>query len=125
MSIASEAMFYPAPPVIEVPAEIPTPKRPLGPFGQFLDNFGNRLVYSYDSTTSTARISLSSDVELDTTVSRSIKRRSEENMLLGLDDDSLLMDSSKTWEIFDQNELESKKRQKREREDLDLLGIDS
>jgi hypothetical protein len=46
-------------------------------------------------------------------------------MLLGLDDDSLLMDSSKTWEIFDQNELESKKRQKREREDLDLLGIDS
>jgi hypothetical protein len=121
----SQANFYPAPPLVEMPkATAEAPRRALGELGQFLEKFQNRLVYSYDSTTETISFRPQSEVLLDTTVSKAIKRRGEEELLLGLDEETLLMDSARLWELFDNQEAEQQARKRREREELDLLGID-
>lgn len=129
MRIASKMEFVPAPPIVETPAEpIIPPKRPLGELGRFLEKFDKkRLNYSYDSTTETASFSVSSDVEVGNHIlkSRALEQQidSEDALLLGLNEESLLMDSARSWDLWDITQENAKNRSRREQEDLDLLGI--
>ena len=110
--------FYPAPPEVIIP--IP---RPQGPFSKFLDQFGNNLTYNYNSNTGTATFGVSSTVEFDTSASKDIQIRSEDALLLGLDDDSMLLDSSNAWGLIEDQMDENQRRGRQLQEDKDLLGI--
>jgi hypothetical protein len=129
MRIASKMEFVPAPPIVETPAEaIVPPKRPLGELGRFLEKFDKkRINYSYDSTTETASFRVSSDVEVSNHIlkSRALEQQidAEDALLLGLNEESLLMDSSRSWELWDITLENTKNKLRREQEDLDLLGI--
>lgn len=117
----SQVGFYPAPPEIIVP--IAPPKRPAGPFGKFLDQFGNKLTYKFDSTTGTVNIGVSSTVEVDNSGARDLQIRNEDSLLLGLDEDTVLLDSTTTWGLIEDHMDKNHDHMRRLQEDKDLLGI--
>lgn len=119
--VESQVGFYPAPPEIIVP--IVPPKRPQGPFGKFLDQFGNKLTYKFDSVTSTVNIGVSSTVEVDNSGSRDLQIRNEDALLLGLDEDTVLLDSTTTWGLIQDHMDKNHDHMRRLQEDKDLLGI--
>ena len=119
--VESQVGFYPAPPEIILPV-IP-PKRPQGPFGKFLDQFGNKLTYKFDSVTSTVNIGVSSTVEVDNSGTRDLQIRNEDSLLLGLDEDTILLDSTMTWGLIEDHMDKNHDHMRRLQEDKDLLGI--
>jgi len=119
--VESQVGFYPAPPEIILPV-IP-PKRPQGPFGKFLDQFGNKLTYKFDSVTSTVNIGVSSTVEVDNSGTRDLQIRNEDALLLGLDEDTVLLDSTMTWGLIEDHMDKNHDHMRRLQEDKDLLGI--
>lgn len=116
--VESQVGFYPAPPEIIVP-----PKRPQGPFGKFLDQFGNKLTYKFDSTTGIVNIGVSSTVEVENSGTRDLQIRNEDSLLLGLDEDTILLDSTTTWGLIEDHMDKNHDHMRRLQEDKDLLGI--
>jgi len=116
--VESQVGFYPAPPEIIVP-----PKRPQGPFGKFLDQFGNKLTYKFDSTTGIVNIGVSSTVEVENSGTRDLQIRNEDSLLLGLDEDTILLDSTMTWGLIEDHMDKNHDHMRRLQEDKDLLGI--
>lgn len=119
--VESQVGFYPAPPEIIIP--IAPPRRPQGPFGKFLDQFGNKLTYKFDSTTGTVNIGVSSTVEVDNSGARDLQIRNEDSLLLGLDEDTVLLDSSRSWDLIDDHMNKNHDHMRQAQEDKDLLGI--
>ena len=119
--VESQVGFYPAPPEIIIP--IAPPRRPQGPFGKFLDQFGNKLTYKFDSTTGTVNIGVSSTVEVDNSGTRDLQIRNEDALLLGLDEDTVLLDSSRSWDLISDHMNKNHDHMRQAQEDKDLLGI--
>lgn len=119
--VRAEVGFYPAPPA---QAETPPPApRPQGPFGKFLDQYGNRLTYRYDSSTATVQFGIQSTVELDNSGVRNQQIQQDDAWLLGFDDDNLMLDSARTQQVIQQFHDEKAEHLRRLQEDKDLLGI--
>lgn len=119
--VRAEVGFYPAPPA---QAETPRPApRPQGPFGKFLDQYGNRLTYRYDSSTATVQFGIHSTVEVDNFGVRNQQIQQDDAWLLGFDDDDLMLDSARTQQVIQQFHDEKAEHLRRLQEDKDLLGI--
>jgi len=119
--VRTEVGFYPAPPA---QAETPRPApRPQGPFGKFLDQYGNRLTYRYDSSTATVQFGIHSTVEVDNFGVRNQQIQQDDAWLLGFDDDDLMLDSARTQQVIQQFHDEKAEHLRRLQEDKDLLGI--
>ena len=136
-AMESEMSFHRAPDKRETEDDlIIPPKRPLGDLGRFLQNFGKKVDYSYDSTnaTATARFSTTRfNVDSDVEVGNFLKKRvldelldSDDALLLGMpniNEDALIMYSARTNELWDIAKVQDKFARLREQDDLDLLGI--
>lgn len=119
--VQSEVGFYPAPPA---QAETPKPApRPQGPFGKFLDQYGNRLTYRYDSSTATVQFGIQSTVEVDNFGVRNQQIQQDDAWLLGFDDEHMMLDSVRTQQVIQQFHDEKAEHLRRLQEDRDLLGI--
>ena len=132
IAMESEMSFHRAPDKRETEDDlIIPPKRPLGDLGRFLQNFGKKVDYSYDSTnaTATARFNIDSDVEVGNFLQRRVLDElldSDDSLLLGItniSEDALIMYSDSTAELWNMAKIQDKFTRLREQDDLDLLGI--
>jgi len=132
IAMESEMSFHRAPDKRETEDDlIIPPKRPLGDLGRFLQNFGKKVNYSYDSTnaTATARFNIDSDVEVGNFLKKRVLDElldSDDALLLGMpniNEDALIMYSARTNELWDIAKVQDKFARLREQDDLDLLGI--
>jgi hypothetical protein len=132
IAMESEMSFHRAPDKRETEDDlIIPPKRPLGDLGRFLQNFGKKVDYSYNSTnaTATARFNIDSDVEVGNFLQRRVLDElfdSDDALLLGMtniSEDALIMYSESTGELWNMAKVQDKFNRLREQDDLDLLGI--
>ena len=132
IAMESEMSFHRAPDKRETEDDlIIPPKRPLGDLGRFLQNFGKKVDYSYDSTnaTATARFNIDSDVEVGNFLQRRVLDElfdSDDALLLGMtniSEDALIMYSESTGELWNMAKIQDKFSRLQEQDDLDLLGI--
>jgi hypothetical protein len=132
MAMESEMSFHRAPDKRETEDDlIIPPKRPLGDLGRFLQNFGKKVDYSYDSTnaTATARFNIDSDVEVGNFLQKRVLDElfdSDDALLLGMtniSEDVLIMYSDSTAELWNMAKIQDKFSRLQEQDDLDLLGI--
>ena len=132
IEMESEMSFHRAPEPRETEDDvIIPPKRPLGDLGRFLQNFGKKVDYSYDSTnaTATARFNVDADVEVGNFLRKRVLDElldSDDALLLGMpniNEDALIMYSARTNELWDIAKVQDKFARLREQDDLDLLGI--
>jgi hypothetical protein len=102
----------------------------LGELGRFLQNFKKSGVnYSFDSTSGTAQFQISSEVEVGNVLQKRLRAQQlddEDALLLGLpnlSEDSMVMYSDRTAELWSIADTNKKYDILREQEDMDLLGI--